>query len=198
MRSKEISSNQNHRDSPPPLIRIETDGLVECSLLNKIREILLNRNVLVVVVVMRSNRLSIRSKKPQLNRSDSKARRKIDPPMLFWFAYLQVSLETNFKETIENINYNVILIDRLREKKKRRECEVEARGRFIILFENDLCKSDWRLLWVRIYLTKGEVKASEIFFRDILLIYRWKFYLFFLQIVNIIIRKNVRVICKNM
>lgn len=78
MRSKEISSNQNHRDSPPPLIRIETDGLVECSLLNKIREILLNRNVLVDVV-MRSNRLSIRSKKPQLNRSDSKARRKIDP-----------------------------------------------------------------------------------------------------------------------
>lgn len=119
-------------------------------------------------------------------------------PMLFWFAYLQVSLETNFKETIENINYNVILIDRLREKKKRRECEVEARGRFIILFENDLYESDWRLLWVRIYLTKGEVKASEIFFRDILLIYRWKFYLFFLQIVNIIIRKNVRVICKNM
>lgn len=178
MRSKEISSNQNHRDSPPPLIRIETDGLVECSLLNKIREILLNRNVLVDVV-MRSNRLSIRSKKPQLNRSDSKARRKIDPPMLFWFAYLQVSLETNFKETIENINYNVILIDRLREKKKRRECEVEARGRFIILFENDLCKSDWRLLWVRIYLTRGGVKASEIFFRDILLIYRWKFYLFF-------------------
>lgn len=76
MRSKEISSNRNHRDfPPPPLIRIETDDLIGCSLLNKIREILLNRNV----VVMRSNRLSIRSKKPQLNRSDSKARRKIDP-----------------------------------------------------------------------------------------------------------------------